>query len=193
MGHFVQDAGHVLDKSHVQHPVRLVQHHGLHCIQPDGAPFHVVHEPAGGGDHDLGLVFQLGDLLVDGLAAVEAHHPHPIPEGAQVPQLIPNLDGQLPCGGQDEALDLVGRRVHVLHHGDAEGIGLAGASGSLGYHVLPLHEAGDGPPLDGGGLGEALFIQRFPGGIGQVHVLVIIDVGYYFAVDLHIVVPFSRA
>ena len=26
----VQDAGHVPDKAHVQHPVRLVQHHGLH-------------------------------------------------------------------------------------------------------------------------------------------------------------------
>ena len=33
-GDLVQNAGHVVDKAHVQHPVRLVQHHGLHLVQP---------------------------------------------------------------------------------------------------------------------------------------------------------------
>ena len=58
VGHLVQNAGHVLDKAHVQHPVGLVQHHGLDLFQPDGAALHVVHEPAGGGHHDLGALFQ---------------------------------------------------------------------------------------------------------------------------------------
>ena len=75
VGDLLQDVGDILDKAHVQHPVGLVQHHGLHLVQADGAPLHVVHEPAGGGHHDLGALFQLGDLPVNGLAAVEADHP----------------------------------------------------------------------------------------------------------------------
>ena len=90
--------GHVPDEAHVQHPVGLVQHHRLHLVQPDGAPLHVVHQPPRGGHHDLGPLFQLINLPADGLAAVEADHPDPLPEGAQVPQLIPThwvdyLDG----------------------------------------------------------------------------------------------------
>ena len=54
LGHQVQDAGHVPDEAHVQHPVGLVQHHRLHLVQADGAALHVVHQAAGGGHHDLG-------------------------------------------------------------------------------------------------------------------------------------------
>ena len=54
LGHQVQDAGHVLDKAHIQHPVGLVQHHGLHLIQAHGAPLHMVHQPSRSGHHDLG-------------------------------------------------------------------------------------------------------------------------------------------
>ena len=51
--------GHVLEKAHVQHPVRLVQHHGLDLVQPQGLAVVVVHEPARGGHHDLGLFRKL--------------------------------------------------------------------------------------------------------------------------------------
>ena len=60
-------------------------------MQADGPALHVVHEPAGGGHHDLGALFQLGDLPVNGLAAVEAGHPDAGQEGAQLAQLLLNL------------------------------------------------------------------------------------------------------
>ena len=148
-----------MDEAHIQHPVGLVQHHGLDLIQPDGAALHVVHQAAGGGHHDLGLFLELGDLLFDGLSAVEHHGPDPLLEFTQVPQLLHDLDGQLPGGGQHQALDGVRRRVHVLYHGDAEGKGLAGAGRGLGDHVPPLHKIGDGPALDGGGLDVALLFN----------------------------------
>ncbi len=90
-GILLEDVGDILDKAHVQHPVGLVQHHGLHLVQADGPTLHVVHEPAGGGHHDLGALFQLGDLPVNGLAAVEAGHPDAGQEGAQLAQLLLNL------------------------------------------------------------------------------------------------------
>ena len=40
--HAVQQPGHVMDEAHVQHPVRLVQHHGFCRVHPDGAALHVV-------------------------------------------------------------------------------------------------------------------------------------------------------
>ena len=159
VGHLVQNVGHIPDKAHVQHPVGLVQHHRLHLVQPDGAPLHVVHQPPRCGNHNLRLFLQLVDLSVDGLAAVEAHHPHPLFKGAQVPQFVLDLDGQFPGGGQHQAGDVGGGRVGVLHHGDAEGEGLASTRGGLGNHVLPVHKPGDGPGLDGGGLHIALLLD----------------------------------
>ncbi len=138
--------------------MRLLEQ-ALKKVQPDGAPLHVVHQPPRGGHHDLGLFLQLVDLGVDGLAAVEAHHPHTLLKGAQVPQFVLDLDGQLPGGGQHQAGDVGGGRVGVLHHGDAKGEGLAGPSGGLGNHVLPVHKPGDGPGLDGGGLHIALLLD----------------------------------
>ena len=191
MGHFVQDTGDILDKAHVQHPIRLVQHHGLHLVQAHGAPLHVVHQPPGGGHHNLGLALELGELLLNGLAAVQAHRPHALPEGAQIPQLVPDLYGQLPGGGQDQSLDIAGCRVNMLHHRNAEGEGLAGAGGGLGHHVLPVHKVGDGPALNGSGLGEALFVQGFHSGLRQAHILIIIGFLHLRAVDFHTAVPLA--
>jgi hypothetical protein len=149
--HLVQQAGHVMDEAHVQHPVRLVQHHGLRRVHPDGAALHVVGKPSRRGHHDLGVLLQRVDLPADGGAAIEAHRPHAGLEGCQVPNLVGDLDGQLPGGGQDYRLDALVLRVHMLHDGDAVGKGLAGAGGGLGDHILPVHHRRDAACLDRGG------------------------------------------
>ena len=157
--HLVQQAGHIVDEAHVQHPVRLVQHYGLGSVHPDGAALHVVAEAAGGGHHDLGVLLQGVDLPADGGAAVKAHRPHAGLEGRQVPDLVRDLDGQLPGGGQDHRLDALVLRVHVLHNGDAVGKGLAGAGGGLGDHVLPVHHGRDAARLDRGGHLDVAFFN----------------------------------
>ena len=140
-----------MDEAHVQHPVRLVQHHGPGAVHPDGAALHVVAEPAGGGNHDLGPLFQRVDLLPDGLPAVKADAADAGAEGGDVPELVGDLNGQLPGGGQDDRLDGVVLRVYVLNDGDAVGKGFAGAGGGLGDDVLPGHHGRDAARLDGGG------------------------------------------
>ena len=190
VGHFVQNVGHIPDEAHIQHPVGLVQHHSLHLVQTDGVPLHMVHEAARGGHHDLGLLLQSGDLLVDGRAAVQAHGAHALLEPAEIAQFILDLNGQLPGGGQHQAQNIGGLRIDVLHHGDTEGIGLARARRGLGNDILPVHEERDGAPLHGSGLGIALPGQRLHGGLGQAQ-LVIHD-GFVddLAVDFHTIVPF---
>ena len=128
-----------MDEAHVQHPVSLVQHHGLGRVHPDGAALHVVAEAAGGGHHDLRPLFQGIDLPADGLAAVQADAADAGLVTGQVPDLIGDLDGQFPGRGQDDGLHGLVLRVDVLHDGDAVGKGLARAGGSLGDHILPVH------------------------------------------------------
>ena len=186
LGHFIQNVGHVPDEAHVQHPVGLVQHYGLHLVQTDGVALHVVHQTAGGGHHDLGGLFQLGDLLLDGLTAVETDHAHALFKGAQVTQLVLDLDGQLAGGGQDQSLDLSQLRVDVLHHGDAEGKGLTGAGRSLGNDVLPLHEEGDGAGLDGGGGDVALLLNGPHQFCGQTELGILLHLVDGGSVDFHV-------
>ena len=121
----------------------------------------MVHETAGGGHHDLGMLLQGIDLLADGRAAIEADGADAGPEGGEIPQLLRDLDGQLSRGGQDDGLDGLVLRVDVLHDGDAVGKGLAGAGGGLGHHILPRHHGGDAPGLDRGRELDAPLLQGF--------------------------------
>ena len=150
--HAVQQPGHVMDEAHVQHPVRLVQHHGFRRIHPDGAALHVVGQPSRCGHYDLGMFFQRVDLAADGCAAVQAHCPNAGFIGVEDPQLIGDLDGKLPGGGQDHRLNALVLRVDMLHNGDAVGKGLACTGGGLGDHVPPFQHGGDAARLHRGGL-----------------------------------------
>ena len=192
LGHFIQNVGHVPDEAHVQHPVGLVQHHGLDLVQTDGAALHVVHQAAGGGHHDLGALFQRVDLLVNGRAAVQAHRAHTLLELAQIAQLVLNLNGQLAGGSQHQSQNIGGFGVDVLHHGNAEGIGLAGAGGRLGNNVLPLQKIRDRATLYGGGLLIALLGQRLHNRLGQAELVIHHDLVYDLAVDFHFYRSFCK-
>ena len=150
----------------------------------------MIHQPARSGHHDLGQLLQLRDLLVDGLSSVETGHPHPFLEGAQVPQLVLNLKGQLTGGSQHQGLELTVRRVNVLHHGDAEGKGFACSGRGFGDDVLPLHEAGNGPHLNGGGLDVSLLFDSLHDLGGEPQLGVLRPVVYLLSVDLHNITPF---
>ena len=152
--HLIQQAGHIVDKAHVQHPVRLVQHDRLGGIHPDSAPLHVVAEAAWRGHHDLGMLFQRLDLPPDRRAAIETHRPHAGLIGGQIPQLIGNLDRQLPCGRQNHRLNALILWRGVLHNGNAVGKGLAGARGGLGDDILPVHHRRNAPRLNRSGHGD---------------------------------------
>ncbi len=169
----------------------------------------MVHQPSRRGYHDLGPLLQLGDLLVNGLSAVQADGAHPLFEGAQVPQLVPDLDGQLPGGSQNQPQHVGGLRIDVLHHRDTEGKGLSCPGGRLSDHIpvlhkidtegkglscpggrlsdhIPvLHKIGDRAPLNRGRLDVPLFLNGLHQGLGQAQVRVPDLFVDKLAVDLH--------
>ena len=167
MGDLVQNAGHIVDKAHVQHPVRLVQHHGLHLTQSHGAALHVVGQAARRGHHDLGPPLQDVDLLGNGLSAVEAHQADPLMAHGDLAHFVGDLHGQLPGGGQNHRLHVLTVRVDALDDGDAEGHGLAGAGGGLGDDVLSRQHGGDAPGLNGGADLVSFVPYGAHGGLGQ--------------------------
>ena len=127
----VQNTGHVVDEAHVEHSVGLVEHNGLHPVEPHGAALHVVGQAARGRHNDLRLFLQRVDLLANGRAAVEAHHADAAHKNGQVAQLRRDLHGKLARGRHDDRLHLLAFGVNVLDDGNAEGKGLARAGGAL--------------------------------------------------------------
>ena len=85
-------------------------------------------------------------------AAVQAHCPDAGFLGVEDPQLIGDLDGKLPGGGQNHRLNALVLRVDMLHNGDAVGKGLACTGGGLGDHVPPFQHGRDAACLHRGGL-----------------------------------------
>lgn len=62
----VEDAADIPDKAHLQHLVGLVKDGGVHVAQPNRPAIHVIEKAAGGGHHNMRVLFQRGQLLGDG-------------------------------------------------------------------------------------------------------------------------------
>ena len=128
----------------------------------------MVHDPPRGADDDLRSLAQRLQLALDGLAAVDGHDPQLALVGAQALELLGDLDGQLAGRAEDQRLDMALLDIDLLQQRDAEGGGLAGAGLGLADDVAALAGGGDGQRLDGRGLLEAHFRQRFLDVFGQV-------------------------
>ena len=131
----------------------------------------VVHQPAGGGDHDLRLALELLELGLELLPAVEDGHAEIGVAGQQGAQLVSDLNGELAGRGQDQSLHVLTGGIHVDDHRDAEGKGLAGPGRGLGKHVLPLHKRRDGLGLHRRGQAVALLLQGRKDRLGEIHIL----------------------
>ena len=95
----------------VEQPVRLVQDQVFQA--PQGEAFRVgqvVDDPPRRADHDVRAAAQ-GERLGDHVHAADEGHAPGAQAGAQGFHLFPDLDGQLPGGGQDEGVEGL-RGVH---------------------------------------------------------------------------------
>ncbi len=157
---FVQNFGHVLEKTHVQHPVRFVQYHGLDFVQSEGFPIVVIHQPPRRRYNNLGFTLQCANLSADRRAAVNHDHPDAFIESKQRAQLVANLNGKLSGGREYQPLQILAVGVNMLNHGNAESKGLAGAGGGFCDNVLPLEKGRNRLFLNRGGVTISLAFQR---------------------------------
>ena len=106
-------------------------------IQLEGAPAHVVHDPAGGADDDVGAFFEQEQLFLNGLAAIDWHRFDARLVFGELADLLAGLHGQFPGGGEDQHLDMLFFWVDPFHSRDAEGSGLAGAGVGAADDIPP--------------------------------------------------------
>jgi hypothetical protein len=100
-----QDRLDVDDEPHVQHPIRLVQDHGMHPVQAQLAATNEVEHASRRPDHDLRAALQPLDLLVHRRSAVDGHGANAT-KLTDAADLLVHLHAQLACRGEDQRLDV---------------------------------------------------------------------------------------
>ena len=140
-------------EAHVEHPVGLVHDQDLDAGQAQHASLAEVGEAAGRGDQQVGRCGPLG-LSVEADAPVADGHAQ-VARGGQGGEVVGDLGGQLPGGGQHERRRSAAIAGEALDDGQAEGQGLAGARRGAHEHVAPGGRHGQHELLDGEGGGDA--------------------------------------
>ena len=169
LGQGSEDPLEVVGEAHVEHLVRLVEHHGLDLVQADRRSLQVVHRAAGRRHDDVHAPGQPVQLRRDRLPAVHGHHAraelaavavhrlgdlhrqlagrreHERPGPAAplpVPRRAPRVDRRA-LGPQVVELD-----GEPVQHRERERGGLARAGGRLGQQVLAREQRRDRLELD---------------------------------------------
>ena len=169
-------------ESHVQHAVRLVEHHVVRVTrahgrgEPGGRRQKIV-ESAGGCHDDIGSGAERAELISLARAAVQRNHLRPR-GGAKLRALVTDLNGELAGRGEDDGGRYDGGwsepAVDHLHlgcgggpllddaaeRGEEETARLAAAGLGDGDDVLTGDGDGPGLGLDRGGGGVALLEER---------------------------------
>ena len=142
-GREVEDAFDVGDEAHVEHPVRLVDHHDLHAREKQLAAFEMVKQAAGRGDQNVNAAVDQGVLVLEAHAADEERFGQLGVLGINV-EVFGDLRGQFAGGAQDKATRHPGTGAATAEKGD--------------------HRQGERGGLAGAGLGDAQDVFAFKGG-----------------------------
>ena len=153
--HGRHNPAHVLDETHVEHPVGLVEHQDVDPRQVESALAQKVQEPARRGDYNVDPVAERRPLCALAHAAVDGRRPKPgvLPVGRDG---LGDLDRQLARRADDEGADrpaLAAERLldEVVQDGEDERGGLARAGLGHAHDVHTVEGEGQGSGLDGRG------------------------------------------
>jgi hypothetical protein len=145
---FVQYPAHVGQKSHVEHPVGLVEHEELNLVQPQRPTLQMIEQTSRRGDHDVGAGAQLV-VLPTVADAAKNHSGFQIGEARVIVDGGFHLRGEFARGFEDERAR-AGRVLPELRKdGQAERGGLAGAGLRTADDVASGEHERDGAELDG--------------------------------------------
>ena len=138
----------VVQKPHVQHAVRFVEHQGVQAFQREGGARQMVHHAPRRAHHNMRAVFQRGALTAQRHAAAQGHHFDVVLRPRQTADFGADLVGQFARGAQDQGLHRKPARVEPRQQGQRKGGGFAAAGLRLGNQVLSGQRRGQGGGLD---------------------------------------------
>ena len=151
----LDDLLHVLDEAHLEHLVRLVEHHRVHGGEPDVAALHVIKQPAGRRNQNLRLARERAHLLAERLAAVNHGDLRALDKVRQVRQLVGDLLGQLAGRRQHDFLHTGIIQIDIFEHRDPEAQRFAGSGRSNRDDVVAIHHQRNALLLNTGQLCKA--------------------------------------
>ncbi len=137
VGERVEDAGDLLEETHREHLVGLIQHRDLSVVELERATANVIVDPTGRAHDDLAALPEGLDLLGNRSPAVDRHHLRAFVL-AETLDLFRHLNRQLAGGAEDDGPHLVGPGGDALENGNAEGGGLSGSGLGANDEVLAL-------------------------------------------------------
>ena len=163
-GQFGDHFAYVVDESHVEHAIGLIQDEKLDIVQMNEALLHEVEQSARCGYQDIHATLQSVHLWL----LSHATEDHQVLQGqfsAVGRDVLSDLDGEFACGRKDKRADgwafAGGWRCHVhqLKDGQYECGGLAGAGLRTTEQVTLLQDGRYGFFLNGGRMGVSLLLE----------------------------------
>ena len=110
-----QNATQLFAKAQIQQAVGLIQHQRAHCGEVQGVVIDQVQQTPRRGHHDVGAAAQVHHLTIDGNAAKDHRHLHPLRQVfGQADQGFANLRRQLACRHQHQRANAARRAGRCL-------------------------------------------------------------------------------
>ena len=149
--HLAQNELDVVAEAHVEHFVGFVQNDFSGVFQLQSATLDVVHDAAGGTNHNLNPTLQGAELTVVGAAAVNRHDHQAALILAQLLDFARNLHRELAGGAEHQYLHVFALGIDVIDGGNGEGGGFAGTRLGLADNVFASEQHGNSSSLNGRG------------------------------------------
>ncbi len=147
-GRLLEDPLDVVDETHLQHLVRLVEHEALDAAQVERAALDVIDHAARRADDDVRAALQARELRRVALAAVDRQHVEALDPRRVTLERLGHLDREFARRREHQGLRRAAPGDEATQHGQRESGGLAGAGLGLAQHVVAREEHGNGRGLD---------------------------------------------
>jgi hypothetical protein len=145
----VENPFDVVDETHAQHLVRLVQHQRAQLAETEGAAAHVIHHATRRAHHHVHAAGQHPQLHAVVLATVDRQHVQVRQLGCIALERFGHLDREFARGREHQHLGRAHLHVDAREQWQRERSGLAGAGLRLAEQVAPFEQRWNGAGLDG--------------------------------------------
>ena len=157
----------IVDKSHAQHLIGLVQYQGLQFCQLEGAAAHMVHHPAGCAHYHVHPSLQLAQLPAHIGTAINWQDMKPGQVARIFLEGFCHLNRQFASGSQHKYLRQLLLEIQARQDGQRKSRSFPRAGLGLSKHIGPFKHMGDDSCLDSRGRFVANLYQGFVQGRGQ--------------------------
>ncbi len=145
----LEDPLDVIDESHLQHFIALVQNDEAQGLQVERAAVHVIHHPAGSADDHMRAAFESLELRDVALPAINRQNVETLQVGRVALECLGDLDGQLARGHQDQRLRGALAQIDPVQHRQRKGGCFSGAGLRLPEDIGAGQQQRNGLSLNG--------------------------------------------